>query len=101
VTHFLAAALAVSFWVTTPSVGPAPNYHQPDGLIAESVNCDQWERVDSETWRAEGKAVVKFYDEPDIVLHRIDVTQTFADDLFWTIEDACNEEAYGALYDDE
>lgn len=87
VTFFLAV-----FCTAVPSAGPAFIYHEPDDLIAMTVNCDQWERVGDETWRAEGKAIVEFYEGPTLVLHRVDATQKYANDLFWTIEGTCRDE---------
>lgn len=94
VNPLLAAALTI-YLITTPAVGPVHNYHQPDDVIADQVNCDQWERIDSEAWRTETYAVVTFFNGPTVILHNTDVTQTYADDLFWTLEDSCYHEQYG------
>lgn len=54
-------------------------------LSVTSINCDQWERLDRQTWRAESYAKVDVEDGY-LMLWRVDVTKDSAPDVFdWLI----------------
>lgn len=80
--------LGLTVMIVGASASPARVYHQPDGWIAEAVNCDDWERLPNNVWRAEGSAKVSSY-EGDVVLRRVDVTPAHARDLYFTLELMC------------
>lgn len=98
----VAASVALTVAIVVHA-DPVHVYKQPDGVVADQVNCDQWERVDATRWRTESGAVYSAeYSTGGIlgdatgvtvtVRHGSDVTEKDAFDLFWTLEVQCRKE---------
>lgn len=97
----VAASVALTVAVVVHA-DPVHIYRQPDSVVADQVNCDQWERVDATRWRTESGA--QYTAEADLlgsvtgtifkVRPASDVTEVLAADLFWTLELQCREETY-------